>query len=196
MRPSRMIDHLKSRHSDKVEKDVQFFIKLRDSRKTMGGIFRKIDRQNIDGLVASYNISLLIAKSGKPHTIGEKLILPAIQEAVTIVMHSDGGSVIKSIPLSNDTVASDVEKTLYSILKTTEFSLQIDESTLPGNEALLFAYVRYILEGIMFEEMLFARPLVTDTKGESIYKVMENFFQEKEIPMNNIMLVQQMGRQL
>ena len=34
--------------------------------------------------------------------------------------------------------------------------------------------------------MLFARPLVTDTKGESIYKVVENFFQEKEIPMYNI----------
>ncbi|KAI6652381.1 hypothetical protein LOD99_7395 [Oopsacas minuta] len=83
-------------------------------------------------------------------------------------------------------MASDVEKTLYSILKTTEFSLQIDESTLPGNEALLLAYVRYILEGIMVEEMLFARLLVTDTKGESIYKVVENFFQEKEIPMNNI----------
>ena len=33
MKPSRMIDHLKSRHSDK---DVQFFINLRDSRKTMG----------------------------------------------------------------------------------------------------------------------------------------------------------------
>ncbi|KAI6660135.1 hypothetical protein LOD99_10527 [Oopsacas minuta] len=188
-----MIDHLKSRHSDKVEKDVQFFIKMRDSRKTMGGIFGKIDRQNIDGLVASYNISLLIAKSGKPHTMGENLILPAIQEAVTTVMHSDGRSVIKSMPLSNDTVArrinlmaSDVEKTLYSILKTTEFSLQIDESTLPDNEALLLAYVRYILEGIMVEEMLFARPLVTDTKGESIYKVVENFFQEKEIPMNNI----------
>ncbi|KAI6655480.1 Zinc finger MYM-type protein 6-like [Oopsacas minuta] len=193
MKPARMIDHLKSRHSDKVEKDVQFFIKMRDSRKTMGGIFGKIDRQNIDGLVASYNISLLIAKSGKPHTMGENFILPAIQEAVTTVMHSDGRSVIKSIPLSNDTVArrinlmaSDVEKTLYSILKTTEFSLQIDESTLPGNEALLLAYVRYILEGIMVEEMLFARPLVTDTKGESIYKVVENFFQEKEIPMNNI----------
>ena len=194
MKPSIMIDHLKTRHSNKVEKDVQFFIKLRDSRKTMGGIFGKIDRQNIDGLVASYNISLLIAKSGKPHTIGEKLILPAIQEAVTTVMHSDGRSVIQSIPLSNDTVArriilmaSDVEKTIYSILKTTEFSLQIDESTLPGNEALLLAYVRFIHEEIMVEEMLFvARRLVTDTKGESIYKVVENFFQEKEIPMNNI----------
>ena len=83
-------------------------------------------------------------------------------------------------------MASDVEKTLYSILKTAEFSLQIDESTLSGNEALLLAYVRFIHEEIMVEEMLFARPLVTDTKGESIYKVVENLFQEKEIPMNNI----------
>ena len=79
-------------------------------------------------------------------------------------------------------MASDVEKTLCSILKTTEFSLQIDESTLPGNEALLLAYVRFIHEEIMVEEMLFARALVTDTKGESIYKVVENLFQEKEIP--------------
>ena len=111
---------------------MQFFINLRDGRKTMGGIFGKIDRQKMDGLVASYYILLLIAKSGKPHTIGEKLILSPIQEAVTTVMHSDGRSLIQSIPLSNDTVArrinlmaSDVEKTLYSILKTTEFSLQI-----------------------------------------------------------------------
>ena len=90
MKPPRMIDHLKSRHSDKVDKDVEFLIKLRESRKTMGGIFGEIDRQNIDGLVASYNISLLIARSGKPHTIGEKLILPTILEAVTTVMHSVG----------------------------------------------------------------------------------------------------------
>ena len=73
MKPSRMIDHLKSGHSDKVDKHVQFFINLRDSSKTMGGIFGEIDRQNTDGLVASCNISLLIAKSVKPHTIGEKI---------------------------------------------------------------------------------------------------------------------------
>ena len=76
-------------------------------------------------------------------------------------------------------MASDVEKTLYSILKTTEFSLQIDESTLPGNEALLLAYVRFIHKVIMVEEMLFDRPLVTDTKGESIYKSRGKFLSRK-----------------
>ena len=146
MKPSRMIDHLKSRHSDKADRDVQFFINLRDNRKTMGSMFRKVDKQNFDGLTASYNISLLIAKAGKPHTIGEKLILPAIQEAFTTVMHTDGRSVIQSTPLSNDTVArrinvmaSSIEENICNVLKTTEFSLQIDESTMPGNEALLLA---------------------------------------------------------
>ena len=116
-------------------------------------------------------------------------------------MHLDGRSVIQSIPLSNDTVArrinlmaSGVETTLCSILKTTEFSLQIDESTLPGDEALLLAYVRIIHEEIMVKEMLFARPLVTDKKGEYIYKVGEILFQEKEIPMYNIIASAMVGR--
>ena len=99
MKPSRMIVHLKSRHGDKSDNDAEFFKYLRDNRKTMGVMFGKVDKQNIDGLVASYNISLLIAKTGKPHTIGEKLILPAIQEVVTTVMHANGRSVVQSIPL-------------------------------------------------------------------------------------------------
>ena len=128
IKPSRMIDHLKSRHSDKADKDAQFFITLRDNRKTMGSMFRKVDKQGIDGLAATYNSSLLIAKARKPHTIGENLILPAIQEAITTVMHTDGRSVIQSVSLSNDTVArrmnmmaSAIEKELCNVLKKTEF---------------------------------------------------------------------------
>ena len=84
-------------------------------------------------------------------------------------------------------MSTEVENSLCNILSTTEFSLQIDESTLPGNEALLLAYVRFIQEGKLVEEMLFARPLVTDSKGESIFKLVEYFFTEKEIPLSNIL---------
>ncbi|GBP98413.1 hypothetical protein EVAR_63477_1 [Eumeta japonica] len=42
--------------------------------------YSSTSESNDDGLRASYNISLLIAKSGKPHTIGEQLILPAVEE--------------------------------------------------------------------------------------------------------------------
>uniref|UniRef100_A0A5S6QAD2 DUF4371 domain-containing protein n=1 Tax=Trichuris muris TaxID=70415 RepID=A0A5S6QAD2_TRIMR len=113
-----------------------------------------------DGLRASYNISLLIVKPGKPHTIGEELLLQV------------------KIPLSNDTVqrriddmANDVEETLCNFLKTTQFSLQLDESTLPGNEALLLAYVRFIKAEKLVQEMLIAREL------------------EKQIPLTNIISV-------
>ena len=98
------------------------------------------------------------------------------------------------IPLSQDTVrrridemAENIENTLCSILKTKKFSLQLDESTLPGNESLLLAYVRYVENEKLNSEFLFARQLKTDTKGKSIFRVTEEFFREKEIPITNIL---------
>ena len=55
-----------------------------------------------DGLRAFYNISLLIAKSGKPHTISEGLILPAVSEVISTVLHKSAFDVTKRIPLSNN----------------------------------------------------------------------------------------------
>ena len=58
---------------------------------------------------ASYDVSLLIAKSGKPHTIAEELIFPAAK-AIAFRMHGD--KVSKSfdlIPLSNTTLKRRIE---------------------------------------------------------------------------------------
>nr|CAH7762157.1 unnamed protein product [Callosobruchus chinensis] len=99
-------------------------------------------------LRASCNISLLIAKSGKPHTIGEKLILPAVEEVLKSVLHKPASDIIKRIPLSNYTVerridemSSDIESFLCNYLQTSHFSIQLDESTSPDHAALLLAYV-------------------------------------------------------
>uniref|UniRef100_A0A5S6Q641 DUF4371 domain-containing protein n=1 Tax=Trichuris muris TaxID=70415 RepID=A0A5S6Q641_TRIMR len=86
-------------------------------------------------------------------------------------------------------MAKDVEDALCSLLRKTEFSLQLDESTLPGNEALLLAYVRFIKDGNLVQELLFAKELVTDTKGESTFLVLKAFFTENKIPFSNIMSV-------
>ena len=75
--------------------------------------------------------------------------------------------VTSSIPLSNSTVSSwidemanDIENKLCGELETTQFSLQLDESTLRDNEALLMAYVRYInASRKVIEEFLFAEQL-------------------------------------
>ncbi|CAH2013861.1 unnamed protein product [Acanthoscelides obtectus] len=165
-------------------------------RPTLDRMFASTSQRNDDGLRASYNISLLIAKSGKPHTIGEKLILPAVEEVLKTVLHKPASDIIKRIPLSNNTVercidemSSDIESFLCNYLQTTHFSRQLDESTLPDNAALLLAYVRFIMNQEIYEELLFARTLITDTKGESIFYVLKDYFLEKAIPLSNIISV-------
>ena len=59
-----------------------------------------------DGLKASYNISLPIAKAGKPHTIRKELILPAVKEVIKTVLHKSPEQDIKSIPLSDSSTKS------------------------------------------------------------------------------------------
>ncbi|CAH2006141.1 unnamed protein product [Acanthoscelides obtectus] len=150
MKPSKLQDHLRRYHPDKAEKDLKYFQSLKDKfqkRPTLDRRFASTSQRNDDGLRASYNISLLIAKSGKPHTIGEKLILPAVEEVLKTVLHKPASDIIKRIPLSNNTVerridemSSDIESFLCNYLQTTHFSIQLDESTLPDNAALLLAY--------------------------------------------------------
>lgn len=195
MKPSKLQDHLRRCHPDKTCKDLKYFQTLKEKlqkRPTVDSMFTSTSQRDDDGLRASYNISLLIAKSGKPHTIGEQLILPAIEEVLKTVVHKPAYDILKRIPLSNNTVqrridemSDNIESFLCNYLQTTHFSIQLDETTLPGNEALLLAYVRFIMDQEIHEELLFARTL-TYTKGESIFNVLRDYFMEKAIPLSNI----------
>ncbi|XP_040581087.1 protein FAM200C-like [Lepeophtheirus salmonis] len=157
-------------------------------------MFSSTLEQSTYGLRASYNISLMIARSSNPHTIGEELILPAVREVLHSVVHKSPDQIMKSIFLSNNSVqrridemAENVENKLCNIFAATEFSLQLDESTLPGNESLLIAYVRFVKDEKLVHELLFARQLITNTKGESVFDIVDNFFKEKKIPLTNIL---------
>ena len=62
-------------------------------------MFASSSQQSVDELPAFYNLSLMIAKKGKPHTIGKELILSAVKEVLNTVLHHKAcSSVIKSIP--------------------------------------------------------------------------------------------------
>ena len=50
-------------------------------------MFASSSQQSVDGLLAPYNLSLMMAKKDKSHTIGEELILPAAKEVLNIVLH-------------------------------------------------------------------------------------------------------------
>jgi len=196
MKPSRMKEHLMKKHSDKSNKNILYFSDLKnkfEKRKTVSGLFNKTHLNNDKGLLASYKVSLLVAKCGKPHTIGETLILPAVEAILKSMTNLNVTDITSSIALSNNTVsrridemAYDVKIKLCDILKITKFSLQLDESTLRDNEALLLAYVRYVnIDQKITEELLFAKSLITDTKGLTIFNVVNNFFIEKGIPITN-----------
>ncbi|XP_014481742.1 PREDICTED: SCAN domain-containing protein 3-like [Dinoponera quadriceps] len=84
MKPSRLQNHLNKVHSNKKDKNVIYFQDLKKKytvQPTISKLFSEASKQDDDGLRASYNISLLIAKTGKLHTIGEDLILPALDES-------------------------------------------------------------------------------------------------------------------
>jgi hypothetical protein len=133
MKPSRITEHLRKAHPDKVNMDLSFFKSLRnkfEKRPSLSNMFHNGSQQNTYGLLAVYNVSLLIAKSGQPHTIGEGLIPLAVSEVLRTVLHKSPHDIIKTIPLNNssvqrriDEMADNVEDTLFSVLRTTDFAL-------------------------------------------------------------------------
>ncbi|XP_064098167.1 zinc finger MYM-type protein 6-like [Macrobrachium nipponense] len=143
----------------------------------------------------SNKITNLIAKAGKPHTIGESLFMPAVAVVLSTVIPQSPQEVTSVIPLSNssvsrriDEMAADVENQLVSKLQVNDFSLQLDESTLLDNSALLMAFVRFLDVDKIYQERLFALKLAADTKGESILKKLEVYFEENNIPIKNIVV--------
>ena len=196
MKPSRLLDHLKSKHADKKDKPVSFFQDLKDKygkRNTITSMMTKCSEQAGRGLLASYKISYLIAKCGKPHTIAENLIIPAVKEIMS-TMFANPVDIISNIPLSNNSVsrrindmADELTGALVAELKSTKFVLQIDESTLRDSEALLLGYVRFLSKNDEIrEELLFSESLTADTKASTIFKKVEKVFKDKQIPMSNV----------
>ncbi|CAK1593401.1 unnamed protein product [Parnassius mnemosyne] len=161
-------------HPDK-NKNVAYFQNLEmkhNAQPSVSKLFSVAVNQDDDELRASYNIYLLIAQTGKPHINGETLILPAIKEVITTVLHKPTADVILKIPLSNNSVqrridemAENIEESLCNHLKTSQFSIQLDESILPTNEALLLFFVRFTKDEKICQELLFARNLETGRRN-------------------------------
>ena len=58
---------------DKADRDLAFFQTLNHKRS----------------LLVSFNISMITAKCCKPHSIGKTVLLPAISEVLSMVLHSE-----------------------------------------------------------------------------------------------------------
>lgn len=58
---------------------------------------------------ASYAMSLLVAKSKKPFTIAEELILPAAAILTETMIDKTAADALKTVPLSNNTMCCRID---------------------------------------------------------------------------------------
>lgn len=196
MKPCKLKKHLVTSHPDKKDKPLEFFKALRNNfekRPVLTQLLTERTQKLDKGVVASYKISKLIAKTGHGHNVGESLILPSLSIIISDVMNMNPNSTIQAVPLSNSTVrrridemARDIEERLVDSLRTHKFSLQLDETCLQDNDSLLMAYVRFWNGDKLMEEMLFAKRIKTDTRGLSIFEEMKSYLAENNIPLENI----------
>ena len=105
MKPSLLKRHLESNHPDKKDRDKSYFQRLGENVKR-----QRLDQtgqsyQKSTGILYfSYEVSLLIAKNIKAHTIAENLVLPAARILVRNLIGEKEVGKLNSVSLSNDTV--------------------------------------------------------------------------------------------
>ena len=135
---------------------------------------------------ALFEASLLIAKSKKPYSIGEELILPAAIKMSVIVHGKKEANEMRKISLSNDTVCRRIfemskdqrEQLILQIKESRTLDIQLDESTDIAKMTHLLAYVRYVYNNDIHEDLLFWQPLHGRTTGMDIFQTVDDFFQE------------------
>ncbi|XP_067118749.1 zinc finger BED domain-containing protein 5-like [Centruroides vittatus] len=114
LRSSKLNQHLKL-YTLQAE-SVSFFKRLSEQQTKAANCFKSIMTVSDKAQIASYQLSELIAKNMKAHTLGESLILPACKKMVMTMLGNEATMKISKIPLSNDTahrriieMSSDIE---------------------------------------------------------------------------------------
>ena len=151
-------------------------------------------RTNKAAVHASYAIALHVAKTKKPHNIGETLLKPCTLESVKLVLGEKTSQTLKQISLSNDTIKSRIHKmsdyikskVLSKIDSSPVFALQLDESTDISNLPQLLVYVRYVADERINEEVLFCQPLETTSKAVDVFQMLIDFFDKTELSWSKL----------
>ncbi|XP_072399546.1 zinc finger BED domain-containing protein 5-like [Diabrotica undecimpunctata] len=182
---------LETKHQDLREKSQRFFkikaSELERSKKTINKTDTWVNNNN--AVLTSCQVSILVAKSGKPHTIAEELILPCAKIMVFAMLGEKASKELDVISLSNTTVknrildmSGNVKKQLILNLKASRFyALQLDECKVISNDANLLAIVRYKYNDGIIEDVLFCRPLPLHITDEATFEVLNDFMSTHEI---------------
>jgi len=110
LKPAKLKRHLETVHPNFSDRPLKFFAgKLENLKKMKLGSSGTRFATSEKTLVASFEISKLIAQSKKPHTVEETLVKPCLVKAVEEVLGLEAKKQIQEIPLSNNTVKARIE---------------------------------------------------------------------------------------
>ncbi|XP_070409501.1 protein FAM200C-like isoform X1 [Nothobranchius furzeri] len=149
-------------------------------------------------LTASYEVAYLIAKQGKPHTIGETLVKPAALKMANLILGTAAEGKLSQIPLSNDTISDRLECMSKDIVaqvvadlisSPAKFSLQLDETPDVSSLSQLAVFVRSVKDDMIKEEFLFYKPLTTTTKAADVKKLVDDFFRDNNLSWDMVSAV-------
>ena len=151
-------------------------------------MFKEIVHFPLNALLASsYLVSYRIAKCKKPHTIAETLVLPAAIDMVKIMFGEPYAKQLQQIPLADNTVcrrindiSEDICDQVVSRMRTSKFAIQVDEATDVATDARLIAYVRYVKETDIIEDISFCKAISNET-----FNIIDRLFDENDIMWNN-----------
>ncbi|GFX83511.1 zinc finger MYM-type protein 6 [Trichonephila clavipes] len=189
MKPAKLKRHLEPKHKELQNQHAYFFQRRAENLKIQSANLKKFTTLHQKALRASLEVSYLIGKTMKPHTIGESLILSSATK-MTSIMHGDKyGNELKTIPLSRDTVSrriSEMSRNIESevikrIQNSSVFALQLDETTDITKMSQLIIYVRFIFNEDVTETFLCCKSLGGKTTGEKTFEIINEYFEAKSL---------------
>lgn len=191
MKPAKLRRHLETKHPEHKSKSLDFFkTKLGELKRSRKNITNHSGANvNENATLASYEVSQLVAKCGKSHTIAEELILPSAIILCKRMLGDAAAKLVATVPLSNNTVqrritdmANNIEDTLLVRLSMSDmYAVQLDESTDISKKAIMLVFARFLWEDKIFEDFLFSCELL-HTTAEDIFTALNDFFNEHDIP--------------
>ena len=137
MKPFQLKRHFEKEHQTFNDRDVSFFQRQSQSVKKSLDTTGQTAITIRAAVEASYVVSLRIAKSKKPHTIGEELLLPCTKDIVRLMIGADAVKKLSSLSFSDNTVqrrirkmSEDIKNQIVEQIKQSPiYVLQLDEST-------------------------------------------------------------------
>lgn len=131
---------------------MEYFERKKQEYRLQKKSFKQNFVQNKSLLKSSYLVALRIARTKKVFTTGEDLIKPLLIDVCYEMFESNAADKIKSISLSNDTIARRIinlsengkHQVIEKIKQSSMFAIQIDESCDISKKAILLCYARYI----------------------------------------------------